>query len=292
MKIGIICNMDYKRSIVIENYYYAIKNLYPDLKIITKPSDAADFDIIFIGNDHFSYHVAIWNTDEFINICNNKNIKVIVIGGEKVHNTVYVHNIPYQNRIRQIKNIKYYMWDVEDVEITGDPIIGYAVSSYYKNKIPVGSKLNKCIFIGQINEKHYQDRRNALGEISKYIDIDVISSADFGARSTNKQDSWQEYIETIAKYKFIFSPRSGTSDSIPFRFYEGLLVNTIPIQQVTDKTLLHHPMEAAIPECIFFKHINELQNKFNNYSYERCNTELWFEDKIKNQLLKDEIYVP
>jgi hypothetical protein len=52
MKIGIVCYMKYKRSIVIENYYYAIKNLYGDVKLIEKPSDAIGLDMIFIGNDH------------------------------------------------------------------------------------------------------------------------------------------------------------------------------------------------------------------------------------------------
>lgn len=290
MKVGIICYMDWNRSIVIENYYYAIKNLYGDVKLINQPSDANGLDMIFIGNDHFGHHVLVWNTNEFINICNNQNIKVIVIGGEKVYNTVWKHNVPQFEKIIKIKDIKYYMWDVEDHKLTNRKMLGYAVSSHYKNCVNTENKINKCIFIGQTLEKHYQDRRDALNKIGKYIDIDIISSKDY--YKINVKENWKDYMQTIANYKFVFCPRSGTSNAIPFRFYEGLLTNTIPILQVHSDTLDHHPEEAAIKDCIFFEQVEELKDKLANFNYDRCTSNIWFEDKIKRVLTEDGIYVP
>ena len=289
MKVGIICYMDYDRSIVIENYYYAIKNLYGDVTLIKQPSDAIGLDLIFIGNDHFGHHVPIWNTDEFINICNEQNSKIVVIGGEKVYNTQWNHNVPQFERINKIKNIYYYMWDIDDHKLTGCKMLGYAVSSYYKDCVNTQNKINKCIFIGQALDNDYQDRRDALNKISKYIDIDIISSKDYYNKNT--KDHWKDYMQTIANYRFVFCPRSGKSNAIPFRFYEGLLTQTIPILQIYSNTLDHHPEESEIKDCIFFEQVEELQDKLANFKYERCTSNIWFEDKIRRVLTEDNIYL-
>jgi hypothetical protein len=290
MKIGLICSLKWERSIVIEIYYRALKNIYGDIKLINTPSDAHGLDVIFIGNDHFQFHVDVWNTDAFIDICNKENIKVVFIGAEKIKNTVYPMADILLDRANQIKNLTHYMWDVEDVKLLNKKILGYAASKYYENCVDTSNKINKCIFIGQTLEPHYKDRRDALSKIGQYIDIDIISSKDY--YSPNVKEHWKDYLQKIAQYRFVFCPRSGTSNAIPFRFYEGLLTDTIPILQVQSDTMKYHPEEAALKDVIFFEKIEELSDKLKNFTHERCTSKIWFEDKLIKTFKEDNIYLP
>lgn len=281
--VGIVCYLPYKRSIVISIYYHAIKNLYGDVRIVEKPSDLEGLDMVFIGNDHFGHHTLVWDNDDFINRCNNNNIHLIIIGAEKIKNTIYPHNDRLWDKANCVKNLKYYLWDVEDVKLLNREILGYAASIHYKDCVNTSDKKNKCLFVGQFDQPQYAERRRTLGIINKYIQTDII---------TNFQGDWKEYLQLYAGYKYALCPISGTSNSIPFRFYEAMLVDTIPILQVRSDTLQYHPDEASLPDCIYFQKPEELANILPNFKYERCNSKLWLEDKIRNKLKKDGIFVP
>lgn len=290
MKIGLICSLKWERSIVIEIYYRALKNIYGSIKLIETPSDAHGMDMIFIGNDHFQDHVLIWNTDLFIKICNEENIKVVVIAAEKIKNTVYPMADVLLDKINKINNLIHYMWDIEDVKILNKKILGYAASKYYENCVDSSKKINKCIFIGQISVRHYNDRREALSKIGNYIDIDIISSKDY--HKHHIKENWRDYLQKIAQYRFAFCPRSGTSNAIPFRFYESLLTDTIPILQVQNNTMNYHQEELNLKDVIFFEKIEELSDKLKNFPYERCKSKIWFEDKLIKIFKEDNIYLP
>jgi hypothetical protein len=281
--VGIICYLPYTRSIVISIYYYAIKNIYGNVRIIEKPSDLDGLDIVIIGNDHFGYHTLIWDNDEFVNKCNNNNIQVIVIGAEKIKNTVYPHNEKLLNTLSKIKNLKHYVWDVEDAKLLNKEILGYAPSLYYKNCVDTKNKKNKCLFIGQYQPSQYEERRKILSTINNYIETDII---------TDFQGDWKDYLQLYAGYKYALCPISGTSNAIPFRFYEAMLVDTIPILQVRSDTLAYHSDESKLKDCIFFQQADELKDILLNFNADRCHSKLWLEDKIINKFTKDEIFLP
>lgn len=283
MKPGIICDLSYTRSLLIENYYHSIKNIYGDAKLIKGVDDLLDIDILFIGNDHFLHHKNIWLNDLFIDTCNKKNIKVVIIGGEKIFNTHYEWNVLLQNSLSKFNNIHQYVWDVEDSIILNKKIIGYPISKHYSQFFQNTKKNNKCLFIGQYKAEPYAERRKVLDNIQKYIETDIM---------TDVPGNWKEYLNLYSEYKYALCPFSTYSNGIPTRFYEALLTNCIPILQVRSNTLNYYPEEASIPECIFFEDVEELQYKIGKNEYSYCKSKLWAEDKMIKLFKEDGIPVP
>jgi hypothetical protein len=283
MKVGIICERSYQRSLLIENYFYIIKNLYNNLKEIKNLEDLTDINLLFIGNDHFGYHTNIWLNEDFLQKCNNKKIKVVIIGGEKILNTHYAHNARIQKSIEKLNDYHQYVWDVEDSKIMNKKIIGYPISKHYEQFFKCSEKNNKCLFIGRYDNSDYKERFHVLNEINKYVETDIM---------TNISNNWQDYLNMYCQYKYSLCPLSTYSNGIPTRFYEALLTNCIPILQVKEDTLDYYPDEAAIPEAIFFKNVEELKEKIANHKYSKCESKLWGEDKYKKLFIEDGIPVP
>jgi hypothetical protein len=283
MNVGIICDRSYQRSLLIENYYYAIKNLYGNVKCINHVNDLEDVNLLFIGNDHFIPHRDIWWNQRFIDVCNSNNIFVVVIGGEKIFNTHYQHNLEIQKTLEKLKIWHQYVWDVNDAKILNKKIIGYPISKHYGEMFKCNEKENKCLFIGQYEHQVYSERKVVLDNINHYIQTDIM---------TNLNNSWQEYLNIYCKYRFSLCPISTYSNGIPTRFYEALLTSCIPILQVRDDTLEFYQDEANIPECIFFKDVHELKDKIANHPYDKCVSKLWAEDKMKKLFKEDGIPVP
>lgn len=283
MNVGIVCDRSYQRSLLIENYYYAIKNIYGAVKIVNNANDLDGVDLLFIGNDHFIPHRDVWWNGYFLDKCNSNNIFVVVIGGEKILNTDYPHNIELQKSIESLNKHHQYVWDVNDAKILNKRIIGYPMSRHYADLFKCKSKENKCLFIGQYDHNFYAERRHVLDNINKYIPTDIKS---------NLNNSWKEYLDMYCGYKYSLCPLSTNSNGIPTRFYEALLTDCIPLLQVRDDTLEYYPEESKIPECIFFKNVEELEHKLKNHPYEYCESKLWAEDKMKKMFKEDGIPVP
>jgi hypothetical protein len=282
IKVGIVCDRTYQRSLLIENYYYAIKNLYNDVKIVNNDGDLDGIQILFLPNEHFIPHREIWWKPNFIAKCNDNDILVVIIGGEKILNTHYEHNTQMQKSIETFKKYHQYVWDVDDAKILGRRIIGYPMSKHYSKMFNSENKQNKCLFIGQYEHSSYSERKHVLSKINDYIPTDVMSNLNI---------NWMEYLNMYSQYKFSLCPISTYSNGIPTRFYEALLTKCIPILQVRDNTLDYYPEEAKIPECIFFENVEELEEKIKNHKYNICKSELWAEDKMKKMFKEDGIPV-
>lgn len=283
MNVGIICERSYQRSLLIENYYYIIKNLYNDVKEIKNIEDLSGVDLLFIGNEHFGYHRNIWFNHEFLQKCNSQKTKVVIIGGEKILNTHYPECALMQSAIESLNDHHQYVWDVEDAKIMNKKIIGYPMSKYYKQFFNCSEKNNKCLFIGQYTHPVYKERQHVLNQIHNYVETDIM---------TELPNNWQEYLSIYCKYKYSLCPISTYSNGIPTRFYEALLTNCIPILQVREDTLKYYQDEASVPEAIFFHNVEELKEKILNHKYERCETQIWGEDKFKKLFKEDGIPVP
>ena len=79
MRIGVICDMSQTRSINMARCYHAIKNLFVDVNIINCKEDLKNINLLFISDPFFMPHRQIWMTEEFINECNLRKIKVSLI---------------------------------------------------------------------------------------------------------------------------------------------------------------------------------------------------------------------
>ncbi len=283
MNVGIICERSYQRSLLIENYYYVIKNIYGDVKHVKDINDLNEIDILFIGNEHFGFHRNIWFNGDFLNRCNDLKIKVVIIGGEKILNTHYPECILMQQAIESIKDHHQYVWDVDDAIAMNKKIIGYPMSKHYKQFFNCTEKNNKCLFIGQYTHPVYKERQHVLDKVKNYVDTVIM---------TDLPNNWQDYLNIYCGYKYSLCPISTYSNGIPTRFYEALLTNCIPILQVRKNTLEFYKEESQVKEAIFFEDVDELQEKIKNHPYERCETQIWGEDKMKKLFKEDGIPVP
>lgn len=249
------------------NYYHAIVNIFSDVRLVHGVGDLEGIETLFIGNDHFEPHKKIWNNDDFIKTCNAKKIKVCVYTAENILNTIYPHNITIQRRLEQFDNLYQRVIDPDDAIALNKKIARCLCSRHYKNVIEIPEeKINKCVFIGHM----YDHRRNLINDLSRTIDIEVIDPIQ----------SWQEYISTLAKYRFVLSPNSFVANCFHLKFYEALLVDSIPIHQVYNNTLEYYPIEAAYKDALYFKNAEEVPALINECNLSKSYNKPWLEDEL------------
>ena len=150
------------------------------------------------------------------------------------------------------------------------------MSQYYRawGEQEKGSiKKDKIVFIGSTKCTHnsYDERIETINKITKLIDIDIIPPTI---------STWEEYMKILSSYKYILSPL-GNANALVTRFYEALLIRSIPIQQVKDDTLTYYDIEASFKDVIYFKEPEEISDKIRNFTLERSFSELWLEDYFK-----------
>jgi len=278
-KIGLICDIDYDHHILFKNYYYALTSLYKNIKIVKDVNDLYDIEMLIIANDHFESHKIIWKNDLFINCVNTLDLKVVVFSTERIMDSFFPWNVDNQRNLEKFKNLYQYVL-VDDINKLNKKHHRCLISKFYKNIVNIpDEKINKAIFIGSTNSHSYINRIELLSKIGKILPIDIIDS---------KNDNWIDYIKTLSKYRFVFSPM-GNMDGFPLRFYETLLVKSIPIQQINPIHLSKYDIESKFDDCIFFYTVEELDEKIKNFNLTRSYNELWLEDHIEELLKNDNL---
>ena len=276
MKVGIICDLSFTKHIGIRIYYDAIKNLFGEVKLVKCIGDLQDLEILFIGNEHFQPHRDVWQQDLFQRYCNFNDIKVVAFSAEKIYNSSFPGNETIQKNLEKFNFLYQYTYDVEDCGILETKLFRPCISKKYIDVEKNSEKIDKCVFLGNLNCHSYKERTDTLEEIKKTVEV-VFAE---------KQNTWYDYIKEISKYKYILSPL-GNANGLNLRFYEILLVNSIPIQQVKDDTLKFYDLESQFTDCIFFKTSKDLKNKFNNFSSQKSINNIFLEDHIQHLLLED-----
>ena len=279
-KVGIICDLEYTRHPCFRNYYHAIVSIYGLSRIVKTPIDLDGLDILFIGDDHWFNHKTIWQQPEFIDKCNTDKIKIVVFTTEKILNSHFPWNTENLEFLRKFNEVYHYTIDVDDCIELGTKLNRIRMSKRYKDYIEIpDKKIDKVVFIGNIDCacSSYEGRIKTLEEIKGLMPLYIIPPT---------METWEEYMATIAKYRFVLSPL-GNGNLFPMRFYEILLIKSIPIQQVKENTLQYYDTEAGLKDCIYFQEASELPEKIKNFTSDRSNTELWLEDYIEG-LLKEE----
>ena len=184
MKTGIICDLSFNKHIGINMYYYALKNIFFDIKLVNNINDLNDIEILFIGNEHFLPHRNVWDNALFQKFCNACNIKVVVFSGERIFNSAFEHNTQIQLNLEKFENLYQYPYDVDDLEILKTNLFRPCISKkYLQSKLNV-QKIDKCVFLGSLDNDSYADRIKTLKQIEKTIELVI----------PNRKNTWEEYI--------------------------------------------------------------------------------------------------
>lgn len=274
-KVGLICHYEWTNHHLFESYYYSINNIYDSVKIIKNINDLDGIQLLVIGDEHFVPHRNIWKNMNFINRCNELKIKVTIFNNERIMDSFFPWNVENQEYVEKFNDVHQYVSDIDDVSKLNKKLNRMPPSKYFNNikeSINVNDKKNKIIFIGNTIGDCYKERRKLLEEVDKLISVDTIDS--------NKNDSWENYIRKLSEYRFVLSPL-GNAHFFTMRFYEILLVKSIPIQQVKHNTLNHYDIESKYNDCIFFQDVSELKNKINNFKLNYSHNMLWLEDNME-----------
>lgn len=283
-KVGLICNYVWNKHHLYESYYNSIINIYDSVKIIKNINDLDDIKTLVIGDEHFIPHRDIWKNIDFINRCNNLNIKVVIFNNERIMDSFFPWNVENQEYVNKFNDVFQYVSDIDDVIKLDKKLNRMPPSKYFNNirdSIDVDKKIDKVIFIGNTVGDSYKERRKLLNEVNKIITVDIIAS--------NKNDSWENYIRKLSEYKYVLSPL-GNAHFFTMRFYEILLVKSIPIQQVKHNTLDFYDIESKYDDCIFFQDVSELKDKINNFKPKSSHNMLWLEDNMARLLKKDSLF--
>jgi hypothetical protein len=278
MNAGIVCDLNFTSHIGISIYYYAIKNLFNNVKIIKNVDDLKNINILFIGNEHFHPHRIVWEQNKFQAFCNENKIKVVVFSSERIFNSAFPHNEQIQRNLIKFNNLFQFNYDADDLDILKTTLFRPCISRNYHTIIKNTDKIDKCVFLGNTDCLSYNDRVSTFNQVRKVMEI----------VTPPRKESWYDYIQEISKYKYVLS-LLGNANGLNLRFYETLLVNSIPIQQVKGNTLKYYDLESKFKDCIFFENEMEIPNKINEIKVSSSNNNLFLEDHIESLLQSQKI---
>jgi hypothetical protein len=286
-RAGIICDLEYTRNQLYKNYYYAIQYLFGEVRLVQTLSDLNGIEILFVSDDHCYKHRTIFQQPGFVEICNKFEIKVVVFTTEKIFGTDFGNEKLYEY-LSGFNDLIHYTCDTDDCFVLGTKANRLCMSRHYKDYVK-SEKVDKAIFIGSAVEYYYQERNILLDEVSKIIPIDIIINPISEVGSNVSPITWDSYIKAIAQYRFVLSPL-GIGNFPTLRFYETLLVHSIPIQQVKQNIFDIYDIESQWDDCIFFENIEEIPDKIKSCIFTQSNREFWLEDYIEKLLTEDGLY--
>ena len=286
MRVGIVCDINYSFNIAISNFYYAIRNIFLDVTIINSKNDLENIDCLFIGNEHFNPHLNIWCNDMFIEKCNQKDIKVFVFSAEKINSSFYPYNLNTQKNLERFNHLHQRVIDIDDAKAFNKKIGSTPFSYHFKYFRIDREKKNKIGFIGSLHLPQYTKRVETINKFKKIVDSGEIPF-EFECFE-NKVRSYEEYIDLMSQYRFILDPHSTDLNGMCGRFYESLLVKSIPIQQVYDDTLDHYITEKEYKDVIYFKEVEEIVDKIKNCNLKESYNSPWLEEELM-EFFKSEI---
>lgn len=267
---GILCQDDINvvGHSLFKNYKLALSNYFQSvLQPINSIEDLNNLDLLIIVDEHHIPHKQVWQNDEFINVINKLNIKVLIFNFEKIFNSQFPWNISIQHYVEKINRRLQIVSDVKDAKILNTSIINKQFLS--RDTIleePIDNKIDEILFIGQINE-YYPTRREILNGIQQINSkVRVIQS--------DRRYNYNEYLNLINQSKYILNPL-GTGEFINLRFYEALNLGCTVIQQYTDEMEKWYP-ELNNSRVLKFKTVDEFKNL--NFSTETTYEQKFLED--------------
>jgi hypothetical protein len=271
MKIGVISDLGHIESPAYTSYYYALNNLHDNVKLINSVVDLNDVDILVCGNDHHAGHLNIWSDDKFTEECNKRKIPFFVHTVEHIRSPSYPWNLDIQTKLKRYDYLRQRCWDIGDSKEQGTKVARVLLSKNFQNFDVTADKIDELVFIGKL----YPNRVKTIEEISKYIKVNVAPRSALG---------YTDFLSNLARFKYVLSPISNGVNGIPGRFYESLVIGSIPVQEVYEDTLEHYTREANIDGCVFFRNTEECVDKLKNNSLQSPTEKMFLEDELKEFL--------
>lgn len=258
------------------SYYSAIRNLYGEPKII-KGIEDLDIDTLFIGDDHFQSHRDVWEKPGFIETCNEKNIKVIVFTSEKIFNSFFPWNEDIYKNLKRFNNLHHFVCDVDDAKELNAKMNRVALSrDFYNENWRKRKKINRMVFIGRTDcmFNSYAERKEVIEKVKQNIRLITLEPTF---------ERWEDYMEKLSEFRYIFCP-VGNGNIITTKFYEALMVGSIPVQQVRKNTLDYYPVERGLDDCIYFQSPQEVKIKLKISGLKRSHNLIFMEDVMSEEL--------
>ena len=250
---GLLCidDIDIVGHSLFNNFRLALYNYLGknNIKDINSTADIYDITHLIIVDEHHIPCAAIWKDDAFIDMLNKQNIKTIVFNFEKIFSSSFPWNVDHQRKLETIKNLVQFVSDIDDAIVLKQPTI----NKQYLSKdtcldVSEIEKLNRILFIGQVNE-YYPTRRHVLNSASRSgLPVDIII--------TDRKFTYREFLLKLNQYKFILNPL-GTGKFLNLRFYEALKLGCIPVQQIIPEMISWYPELAQSINFVDFSEITE-----------------------------------
>lgn len=274
---GIINDFEFTRHRSLISYYYAIRNLYGEPKQVKCIDDLEGVNTLFMGDDHHQPHRDIWQAPGFIERCNENNIRLIVFTTERIFNSFFPWNEDIYKELKRFNNLHHFVCDADDAKLLGVQMNRVALSrDLQNNEWRRIKKFNKMVFIGRTDcmLDSYRERKLVIEEVLKEMNLTIIEPTF---------ERWEDYMEKLAHYRFVFCP-VGNGNIITTKFYEALMVGSIPVQQIRDNTLDLLPVERGLDDCIYFQNIQGMKVNMKNIKRERSHNLIFMEDVIREEM--------
>jgi hypothetical protein len=271
MKIGVISDLNHTESPAYASYYYAVKNLHGDVALVQKKEDLRDIDILLCGNDHHAGHLQIWSDDNFTEEVNKKKIPFFVHTVEHIRSPSYPWNVDIQNKLKRYDTLNQRCWDIGDAKENNTKLARVLLSKNFQDFTSPINRIDGLVFVGKL----YPNRVKTIEALSKYIKVDVAPRSSLDYKS---------FLSYLSSYKYVLSPISNGVNGIPGRFYESLVIGSIPVQEVFSDTLDHYTAEASIPGCVFFETAEECLDKLNQHAGTIPDKKMFLEEELEEFL--------
>lgn len=270
------------KSSLYSNFRLAISSyLDEELDNVASIDQISSYSNLIVIDEHFDSHRRLITNSKFIKSLNKNDIKVIIFNTEKIFNSFWEHNLKTQKKITKIKNLIQILSDANDISLLGSPFPNKQyLSKSLTFSIGKEIKKNEVLFYGQTKGSAYENRRKVLKEFTRNVNIplEIIESS--------RSLTYRDYLDLISKYKFVLNPL-GAGSFVNIRYFETLLVGSIPIQQFT-KNMLGMYKELNLGHSVNFSKIEDLKKfKFSNSNamkFDYYLEDYFYENKLNNFL--------
>ena len=216
-------------------------------------------DICLVGHDFLLY---MWDTEDKVKLWKQFPYKIFVWCFERVDAIVEQWRQKSYYSISQIQKFtnNILACDEHDCDKFGFKWLPqWASPKFFEEKDTPIIHNDKILFSGQAGKPEYYHRNKLLYEMQH----DDYFSEKLVINNNTRSLTEDEYLENLLSYKYILNP-IGVLEAFNVRSFEVLYSNRILLQQTTRKYKRHFELVKDNKNCILFKNLSELKERFCN----------------------------
>lgn len=216
--------------------------------------DIRNEDLLFIGHDFLLY---LWNHPEYFKHWQNYKGKKIIWCFEKIDCVVpaWREKSHYSLSICQHFTDQFYSSDEQDCRKYGIKWLPQWASRHFFDKKSKTPQQSKITFSGQSGTIGYEKRDELMKKISEDADI----RDKFYISNSQRNKTWDEYINNFLNHKFILAP-FGNFKGFNTRTYEALTSGRVLLQQVDKDYIWHVNSISKFKNVVLFETFEDLKN--------------------------------